>query len=192
MRHGLRRRYASSVIQASVIRAVCARVVLLPLLPEALNAAVPARHDACCTEGLAVNLRRTRRCFASIVIIFLFAWPTSLADCGRGRLFFGAQSHSGIAASLLRAPRCFSEAICALWGVNGLPARGHFIRCLFRASSHDLPRASLCPTAKSAHALQLVVHRHTAHSACRDLPSGPAEFSPLCQVCPKNAIYLLK
>ena len=100
----------------------CARVVLLPLLPEALNAAVPARHDACCTEGLAVNLRWTRRCFASIVIIFLFAWPTSLADCGRGRLFFGAQSHSGIAASPLRAPRCFGEAICALWEVNGLPA----------------------------------------------------------------------
>ena len=73
-------------------------------------------------EGLAVNLRRTRRRFASIVVIFLFAWPTSLADCGRGRLFFGAQSHSGIAASPLRAPRCFGEAICALWEVNGLPA----------------------------------------------------------------------
>lgn len=122
VRHGLRRRYASSVIQASVIRAVCARVVSLPLLPEALNAAVPARHDACCTEGLAVNLRRTRRCFASIVIIFLFVWPTSLADCGRGRLFFGAQSHSGIAVSPLRAPHCFGEDICALWEVNGLPA----------------------------------------------------------------------
>ena len=81
----------------------CARVVSLPLLPEALNAAVPARHDACCTEGLAVNLRRTRRCFASIVIIFLFAWPTSLADCGRGRLFFGAQGHGGIIALRLDA-----------------------------------------------------------------------------------------
>lgn len=68
------------------------RVVSLPLLPEALNAAVPARQDECCTEGLAVNLQRAHYCLASIAIIFLFAWLTPLVNRGRGQRFLARKA----------------------------------------------------------------------------------------------------